>query len=269
MEAFERVRKWLAARLEISEEVITLESTLGDLLSPAHKTDSGGVEWALAAEFERSVAGVNADYLRPSTTIKEIAERVERFERSERESGDDHLRRQFIEAAQIPASARTVRVFGYIPELDAFQITRDFQRLASDLGLVEWHAAVWIGRLFTLDQDHGEHWFDNWDEREAVAEKARKMGIDPYSLMIINPERFTGYGEGSCNPPGMVKLFWTDVLKSLELSYELLFAKARDQNASDREMKERHPSWHGYIEDIEERIRRIQEGWEPPLGDEE
>ena len=29
-----------------------------------------------------------------------------------------------------------------------------------------------------------------------------------------------------------------------------------------------NPEWLGYIEDLEERIQRVQEGWEPPLGDE-
>jgi hypothetical protein len=119
------------------------------------------------------------------------------------------------------------------------------------------------------DNDVGEHWFDNWDEREAVAEKAREMGIDPYSLMIVKPDWFADGRDGPCHSPELRKLFWTDVLKSLELSYELLFAEARDQNASDKEFKERYTSWDGYIEDIEERIRRVQERREPPLGDEE
>src|SRR5262249_34215075 len=125
----------------------------------------------------------------------------------------------------------TVRVFEYVPELDAFLITKEFQRLASSLGLMEWHAAVWIGRLFMLDNDYGEHWFDNWDEREAVEEKAREMGIDSHDLMIFTPERFANGRDGPCHSPELRKLFWTDVLKSLELSHELLFEEACYQNA--------------------------------------
>ena len=158
----------------------------------------------------------------------------------------------------------TVRVFDYISVLDAFLITREFQRLTDYLGLTEWHAAVWIGRLFTLDQDSGEHWFDNWDEREAAEDKARELGIEPYDLMIIDPERFSGYGEGACNPPEVVKLFWTDVLKSLELSYELLFAEARHTNAQNERLKDIDPL--AYIEDLEERIRHLQEGHPVPLA---
>lgn len=125
------------------------------------------------------------------------------------------------------------------------------------------HAAVWIGRLFMLDQDYGEHWFDNWDEREAVEDKARVLGIDPYDLMIIDPWRFSGYGEGACNPPEVVKLFWTDVLKSLELSYELLFAEARHTNAQNDRLRETGSA--EYIEGLEERIRHLQEGHPVPL----
>jgi hypothetical protein len=49
---------------------------------------------------------------------------------------------------------------------------------------------VWIGRLFTLDNDYGEHWFDNWDEREEKASDAHALGIEPEELLIVNPERF-------------------------------------------------------------------------------
>jgi len=109
-----------------------------------------------------------------------------------------------------------VRIFEYLPQLDAFRVTPGCQRLADYLGLTEWHAAVWIGRLFMLDNDVGEHWFDNWDEREAVAEKAHKLGIDPYSLMVVRPEWFADGRDGPCNTPELRKRFWTDVLKSLE-----------------------------------------------------
>jgi hypothetical protein len=163
------------------------------------------------------------------------------------------------------ATAPTVRIFEYILELDAFRITPDYQRLARYLGLTEWHAAVWIGRLFMLDNDYGEHWFDNWDEREAVEERARELGIESDELMIFKPERFVNGRDGPCHPPEVRKLFWTDVLKSLELSHELLFEEARYQNAGAKEMREKYQFGEDYIEDLEERIRRIQDGWEPPL----
>jgi hypothetical protein len=65
---------------------------------------------------------------------------------------------------------QTVRVFKYIDQLDAFVVTDEYRHLAEQLGLSEWNPVVWIGRLFTLDNDYGEHGFDNWDEREALEE---------------------------------------------------------------------------------------------------
>ena len=63
------------------------------------------------------------------------------------------------------------KVFQYIPELDAFTVTDEYRVIADTLGLTEWNPVVWIGRLFTRDEDFGEHWFDNWDEREALEER--------------------------------------------------------------------------------------------------
>jgi hypothetical protein len=148
---------------------------------------------------------------------------------------------------------RTVRIFRYLPALDAFLVTPEYWALAECLGLTEWHPAVWIGRLFTLDNDYGEHWFDNWDEREEKAAQAQALGIAPEDLLIINPARFQDGKDGPCHPPEMRKRFWTDVLISLELSYDLLFAEARLQN--DR-VKELLPE--EYIEDLEARIAAIQ-----------
>lgn len=146
-----------------------------------------------------------------------------------------------------------VRVFKYIESLDAFLVTDEYRSLAEQLGLAEWHPAVWIGRLFTLDNDYGEHWFDNWEEREARATQAAKLGIDPDNLLIIVPERFSNGSDGPCHPPELRKRFWTDVLKSLELSYETFFEEARLQNARTKTLVP-----HEHIDDLEERIRQIQ-----------
>lgn len=147
----------------------------------------------------------------------------------------------------------SVRVFTYIEPLDAFLVTNEYGSLAERLGLAEWHPAVWIGRLFTLDNDYGEHWFDNWEEREAHSTQAAQLGIDVDDLLIIVPERLAGGDDGACHPPELRKRFWTDVLKSLELSYETLFEEARLQNAKAKEVAS-----EGYIKDLEERIRQIQ-----------
>jgi hypothetical protein len=79
-----------------------------------------------------------------------------------------------------------VRVFTYVEQLDAFVITAEYRYLADRLALTEWNPVVWIGRLFTLDNDYGEHWFDNWDEREALAGDAKKLGTD---FSVRHPKR--------------------------------------------------------------------------------
>lgn len=146
-----------------------------------------------------------------------------------------------------------IRIFKYIEALDAFTITDKYRSLADQLGLTEWHAAVWIGRLFMLDNDYGEHWFDNWDERETLAERAEELGIEPYDLMIIDPDRFANGKDGPCHSPELRKKFWTDVLKSLELSLDLLFDEARQTNARVKAVVPEE-----YIDDLEERIDRIR-----------
>jgi hypothetical protein len=148
---------------------------------------------------------------------------------------------------------RTVRIFQYIAQLDAFLVTDEYRTLAHRLGLAEWNPVVWIGRLFTLDNDYGEHWFDNWEEREAVAARAAALGIDAEDLMIINPERFKNDADGPCHPPELRKRFWTDVLTSLELSYSLLFEAARFWNTRIQEIIPDE-----YMPDLEERIAALE-----------
>ena len=147
----------------------------------------------------------------------------------------------------------TVKVFRYLDQLDCFLPSDEYAQLAERLGLVEWHPAVWIGRLFVLDNDFGEHWFDNWDLREEKRAQAEAMGLACEDLLIIDPNWFQNGKDGPCNTPELRKQFWTDVLKSLTLSYELLFEKARAEN---ERIKPFLPD--EYIPDLEERIVLIQ-----------
>jgi hypothetical protein len=148
---------------------------------------------------------------------------------------------------------QTVRVFQYIEPLDAFLVTDAYRALATQLGLTEWTPVVWIGRLFTLDNDYGEHWFDNWEQREALEAKAAALGIDAHDLMIIDPERFKDDKDGPCHAPELRKAFWTDALQSLELSYAVLFAAARFYN---KRVQEIFPD--DAIPDLEERIAALE-----------
>ena len=151
------------------------------------------------------------------------------------------------------SSRPVIRIFRYVEPLDAFVVTDEYRAVADTLGLSEWNPVVWIGRLFTMDNDLGEHWFDNWDEREALEPRAAALGLDSHDLMILDPRHFMDGKDGPCHSDEFRKRFWTDVLKSLELSYDLLFDEARKGNEY---YKVAFPE--DYIEDLEERIRRIQ-----------
>jgi hypothetical protein len=146
----------------------------------------------------------------------------------------------------------TIRILKYLDDLDAFVVSDEYKALAEQLGLIEWHHAVWIGRLFAMDNDFGEHWFDNWEEREALKPKADALGIDLADLMVVVPSRFSDSRDGPCHSKMFRKAFWTDVLKSLELSYDLLFDQARRMNAEARELLPEE-----YIGDLEDRIASI------------
>ena len=154
----------------------------------------------------------------------------------------------------------TLQVFNYIEALDAFLVTPEFAASSDRLGLTEWTPVVWIGRLFFLDNDYGEHWFDNWDEREALEARAAELGISDSDLMIVVPDRFQNGKDGPCNTDSVRKAFWTDVLKALSLSYDLLFEQARRHNQQMQEMKEKHPTFPAdmFLPDLEERIAEMK-----------
>lgn len=156
---------------------------------------------------------------------------------------------------------RKVKVFKYLPVLDAFDVTDEYRELAENLGLTEWHPVVWIGRLFTLDNDFGEHWFDNWDLREENEDRARELGRDANKLFFIDPDRFQNGKDGPCHTPDFRKRFWTEVLDSLELSLDLLFEEARRFNAEAKALAEAHPEdlhmLDFYLSDLEERIQGV------------
>ncbi|MBI3912778.1 MAG: hypothetical protein HY327_01085 [Chloroflexi bacterium] len=145
-----------------------------------------------------------------------------------------------------------MKIFRYLEDLDCFVVREEYRKIADQLGLLEWHPVVWIGRLFTLDNDFGEHWFDNWELREQLKLEAEKRGISYEDLMIIDPDHFQNGDDGPYHTPEQRKKFWTDVLKSLELSYDLIFAEARFENAKIRETI---PDM--FIADLEQRIERI------------
>jgi hypothetical protein len=154
-----------------------------------------------------------------------------------------------------------IRIFKYLPGVDSFVVTDEYRVIAETLGLVEWNPVVWIGRLFILDNDYGEHWFDNWDLRDA-------RGLNEEHF-IIDPARFQNGKDGPCHSPAIRKQFWTDVLKSLELSLDLLCDVARQMNDQKRELHTGCPgaqeSGFEPIEDLEERIASLRKRYNSKL----
>jgi len=145
-----------------------------------------------------------------------------------------------------------MKIFKYIEQLDCFIVNPNYKEIANKLGLNEWNEVVWIGRYFSMDNDSGEHWFDNWSERDKIEKEAEKLGFKYDDLLIIDTDRFKNNVEGPCHTSEERKRFWTDVLKSLDLSFEVIFNEARKFNLErDKEDDE-------YIFNLEEKIIEIK-----------
>jgi len=145
-----------------------------------------------------------------------------------------------------------IKVFDYIEEIDAFVVTRQYKRIAETLGLKEWNEVAWVGRFFFLDNDYGEHWFDNWILRDRVEVRANELGIKLDDLLIIDPERFKNDKDGPCHSKEYRKRFWTDVLISLHLSVETLANEAKMMN------KGRNENDPDYVSDLDRKIEEIR-----------
>ncbi len=150
------------------------------------------------------------------------------------------------------SSRRTIKVFNYLEELDAFTVTHEYRKIANILGLIEWNPVVWIGRYFLLDNDFGEHWFDNWELRAEKEKESAALGQDSCDLLIIDPERFQNGIDGPLHSPEQRKQFWTDVLISLELSFEVICNEAR---LSNEQVKQFLPE--NFIQDLDDRINHL------------
>lgn len=150
---------------------------------------------------------------------------------------------------------RRIKVFTYVLELDCFVITDEFRQITDYVGLTEWHPAVWIGRLFILDNDFGEHWFDNWDARQEMAERAAALGYQQEQLMILDPIRFQDGRNGPCHTAEFRKRFWTDVLMNLAISADLIVEEAR---AFQRQVSEFTDIYS--VPNLEGRIQEVLSG---------
>jgi hypothetical protein len=150
---------------------------------------------------------------------------------------------------------KKIKIFKYIDQLDCFVVDPNYKIIADTLGLTEWNEVVWIGRYFSMDNDNGEHWFDNWSERDKLSEKAKHFGIEYDNLLVIDPDRFKNGFDGSCHTDTERRKFWTDVLKSLELSIDTIVDEAVKFN------NERDKTDEEFITDLDNRITEIKNAY--------
>ncbi|MEL7121854.1 MAG: UPF0158 family protein, partial [Bacteroidota bacterium] len=130
-----------------------------------------------------------------------------------------------------------IKILDYIEMGDFFVESKEYKSIADRLGITEWNSVVWIGRLFCMDNDYGEHWFDNWEERELKREVANKLGYDYEEILVISPRRFKDGKDGPCNTDSFRKRFWTDVLKNLKINLSIIIAKALEKNEKWKEIE--------------------------------
>jgi hypothetical protein len=143
-----------------------------------------------------------------------------------------------------------IKVFNYVETLDCFVVNSEFSSICDSLGLSGREQTAWIGRYFSLDNDYGEHWFDNWEMRDVRETKAKDLGIEYHSLLIIDPGRLRNGYDGPCHSDEDIKMFWTSVLRSLTLDVKILIAEARQNNNQLKGEEE-------YLPDLEDRIAQI------------
>ena len=146
-----------------------------------------------------------------------------------------------------------IKIFRYIEKFDFFIIDENYKKISDELGLTEWNEVIWIGRYFILDNDYGEHWFDNWDLREKNKNEIAQLGLDETQVFIVAPERFKNDKDGPCHSDEGRKMFWTDVLKSLEISFDTIVFEAIKMNLENKEYDN-----DSYIANLEERINEIK-----------
>lgn len=127
-----------------------------------------------------------------------------------------------------------LQIFDYVEEGDFFVVTKEYQAIADKLGLTEWNSVAWIGRLIALDNDYGEHWFDNWKEREEKVEIATKLGFEIGEILIVDPNRFQDGKDGPCHTNEFRKTFWTDILRTLKINLSTIIKKAIQENEKEK-----------------------------------
>ena len=144
-----------------------------------------------------------------------------------------------------------MKLFLHHADVGAFTYTAEYKELLEVLDLGWWEGRAWLGRLFSLDNDVGEHWMDNDELVEARADLAARAGLDLDELMVPDPERMVDGRDGPCNTTEFRMRFWTEVLACLDLSEQLIIDSARALHGRCSSAEE--------IAELEERIAAWQQ----------
>jgi hypothetical protein len=115
-------------------------------------------------------------------------------------------------------------------------------------------------KIFLMDNDSGEHWFDNWNERDTLwaNKRTEQLGYQYDDLMVIDPDRFKDGKDGPCHSSTLRKHFWTDMMKSLRISLGLMIEQARYTKEQIDEIYKEIEKPDDYIEDLELRIIELK-----------
>ena len=124
---------------------------------------------------------------------------------------------------------KRIHIFRYLPEVNAFDVTPEYAELAELVGLVGGIPSCGSGGSSA--------------STTMLASTGSTTGICAKSVRLTRtswarcersahprPAPLTDGTDGPCNAPDIRLRFWRDVLTSLELTTDLLFAKARDNN---------------------------------------
>jgi hypothetical protein len=131
-----------------------------------------------------------------------------------------------LHVGQLLPSKDSLKLFLHHADVGAFTYRPEYVELCEVLEY-GWECRAWLGRLFSMDNDVGEHWMDNESLVEARADLAVRAGLDPDLLMLPDPERMADGRDGPCNTTEFRMRFWTEVVACLVLSDQLIIDGAR------------------------------------------
>jgi hypothetical protein len=132
----------------------------------------------------------------------------------------------------------TVKVFHYVDALDCFVLDELYAQIAGKLGFAGRPAGEWIGRYLAPGNLSDGNLFGS--PSAALQEKAGQLGLANDELFVIDAGEFDR------------KKFLADVLRSLELSLEMIYSEAVKANSN------RDPDDKCFVADLEPRFAELK-----------